>query len=104
MTDARTELDTLFKNHVFVGLVGPDSPLSLVQHEKNLYQVNHSAVAEELFYQLGLRRFGKMDTFELDPAPTLIKMVRLAVEDQDDGHRGGMAVDDIVQVSFLTLS
>lgn len=44
-----------------------------------------------------------MDKLELDSPPALVKLVRLAVEDQDDGHRGGRSVDEIVQVSDFRL-
>lgn len=39
------ELDALIKNHVFVGVVGPDQPLSAVQHQQKLLLINHVAIA-----------------------------------------------------------
>jgi len=92
-------LNTIFSDHVFVGLVGPDSPLSLIQHGKKLFQVNHTAVAEELFYQLGLKQFGKFHRLELDPPPALKQLVKLAVDDQDEASRGSRSVDELVTVS-----
>lgn len=39
------DLDVLFKNHVFVGVLGPDQPLSAVQHHQKLLLVNHVSMA-----------------------------------------------------------
>lgn len=39
------DLEALVKNHVFVGVVGPDQPLSAVQHHQKLLLVNHVSLA-----------------------------------------------------------
>ncbi|BGP19480.1 DNA mismatch repair protein Mlh1 [Rhodosporidiobolus nylandii] len=77
--DGRHEgLDQIVKNHIFVGVADLDT-WSMLQHQTKLYLVNHSALAEELFYQLGLRQFGRFSRVKLKPPPSLKKLIRLAV-------------------------
>ena len=45
LTPGFTDLDALVKNHVFVGVVGPDQPLSAIQHQQKLLLVNHVSLA-----------------------------------------------------------
>ncbi|KAI0795447.1 DNA binding protein [Abortiporus biennis] len=73
-------LTDVLANHIFVGIVDMDKCLSLIQHEKELYLVNHGALAEELFYQLGLRQFGNFNRIRLDPPPPLRTLIELAVD------------------------
>lgn len=40
-----TELDRLFKNHIFVGIADLQTGRSLVQHQTKLYLVKHNVVA-----------------------------------------------------------
>ena len=62
---------------------------------------------QELFYQLGLRQFGRFSRINLTPPPSLEKLVRLAV---DRAYADGTADDNvvaksdaIVQVSWLKM-
>lgn len=77
------ELTEIIQKHVFVGIVDLGRCLSLVQHSKKLYLVNHGALAEEFFYQLGLAQFGDYHRIKLDPPPPLHTLVELAVEVED---------------------
>ena len=91
-------LHDILRNHTFVGLIGPDQPLSAIQHETNLYLVQHAAVAEELFYQLGLRQFGKINRFRLKPPPKLRDLVKIAVEAEPTREASGLGFDEAVEV------
>lgn len=51
---------------------------------------------QELFYQLGLRQFGRFSRINLTPPPSLEKLVRLAV---DRAHADGTADDNVVAKS-----
>jgi len=91
-------LDQLFKNHIFIGLIGPDKPISAIQHETKLYLVNHDAVAEELFYQLGLRQFGRMGKLNLKPAPNIADLVRLVAQHDEGRIEAGLDLEEVVKV------
>ncbi|CAE6486563.1 unnamed protein product [Rhizoctonia solani] len=88
--DKHSRLTDILRNSKFVGMVDFASTRSLLQHELKLYLVNHSAVAEELFYQLGLRQFGNFSSLKLSPPPPLQELVHLAVEDNTDIHKAGI--------------
>ncbi|KAH7345569.1 DNA mismatch repair protein MutL [Rhizoctonia solani] len=88
--DKHTRLTDILHNSKFVGIVDFASTRSLLQHELKLYLMNQSAVAEELFYQLGLRQFGSFSSMKLSPAPPLHELVHLAVEDNTDIHKAGL--------------
>ncbi|KIJ39060.1 hypothetical protein M422DRAFT_210572 [Sphaerobolus stellatus SS14] len=60
-----TGLSEILEKHTFVGIVDVNRCLSLIQHATKLYLVNHGALAEDLFYQLGLRQFGNFGKFKL---------------------------------------
>ncbi|KAF9254890.1 DNA binding protein [Marasmius fiardii PR-910] len=80
-------LTEILEKHTFVGIVDLSRCLSLVQHNTKLYLVNHGALAEEMFYQLGLRQFGDMNRLKLEPAPPLRKLIEIAVEGEEtEGH------------------
>ncbi|EUC60962.1 DNA mismatch repair protein Mlh1, partial [Rhizoctonia solani AG-3 Rhs1AP] len=88
--DKHSRLTDILHNSKFVGMVDFACTRSLLQHELKLYLVNHSAVAEELFYQLGLRQFGNFSLLKLSPPPPLHELVHLAVEDDTDIHKAGL--------------
>ncbi|KAI9432999.1 DNA mismatch repair protein MutL [Lactarius indigo] len=75
-----TELTEILQKHVFVGVVDLVCELSVVQVSTKLYLVNHGALAEELFYQLGLRQFGNFARLKLDPPAPLSPLIKLAVD------------------------
>ncbi|TFY68327.1 hypothetical protein EVG20_g3609 [Dentipellis fragilis] len=77
------QLTEILEKHKFVGVVDLERELSLVQHSTRLYLVSHGALAEELFYQLGLRQFGNLPRLQLDPPPSLRDLVTLAVDAED---------------------
>ncbi|KAG8697369.1 DNA mismatch repair protein [Ceratobasidium sp. 394] len=88
--EKHSRLTEIFGGSKFVGIVDFESTRSLIQHELKLYLVNHSAVAEELFYQLGLRQFGNFDILKLSPAPPLRDLVHLAVSENPDIVEAGL--------------
>ncbi|CAE6466175.1 unnamed protein product [Rhizoctonia solani] len=88
--DKHSRLTDILRNSKFVGMVDFASTRSLFQHELKLYLVNHSAVAEELFYQLGLRQFGNFSSLKLSPPPPLHELVHLAVDDNIDIRKAGL--------------
>ncbi|CAK5272270.1 unnamed protein product [Mycena citricolor] len=77
------QLTEILEKHTFVGIVALDKCLSLIQHATKLYLVNHGALSEELFYQLGLRQFGNFNRLKLDPPPPLRTLIEIAVEVED---------------------
>ncbi|PAV19137.1 DNA mismatch repair [Pyrrhoderma noxium] len=76
-------LTEIIQNHVFVGIVDLPRSLSLIQHETKLYLVNHASLAEELFYQLGLRQFGNYARIKLEPQPPIRHLIQLAVRTEE---------------------
>ncbi|KAF8899820.1 DNA mismatch repair protein MutL [Gymnopilus junonius] len=78
------QLSEIIEKHIFVGIVDIHRCLSLVQCSTKLYLLNHDALAEELFYQLGLRQFGDFSRIKLDPPPSLREMIKMAVDAEED--------------------
>ncbi|KAF9480925.1 DNA mismatch repair protein MutL [Pholiota conissans] len=74
------QLSEILEKHTFIGIVDIHKCLSLIQCTTKLYLVNHDSLAEELFYQLGLRQFGDFSRIKLDPPPSLREMIEIAVE------------------------
>ncbi|KDR72527.1 hypothetical protein GALMADRAFT_252658 [Galerina marginata CBS 339.88] len=77
------QLTEILEKHTFIGIVDIHRCLSLIQSSTKLYLVNHDALAEELFYQLGLRQFGDFSRIKLEPSPSLREMIEIAVETED---------------------
>ncbi|KAF8601503.1 DNA mismatch repair protein MutL [Ceratobasidium sp. AG-I] len=90
LAEKHNHLTDIFHNSKYIGVVDPVSGRSLVQHELKLYLVNHEAVAEELFYQLGLRQFGNFNFLKLSPPPPVHDLVHLAVEENLDIIKAGL--------------
>ncbi|KAK7042995.1 DNA mismatch repair protein Mlh1 [Paramarasmius palmivorus] len=97
-------LSEILEKHTFVGIADLDRCLSLIQYSTKLYLVNHGALGEEVFYQLGLRQFGDMSRMKLDPPPPVRKLIEIAVEGEDlDGHTRlskSQVVDRIYRILF----
>ncbi|KAJ4468792.1 histidine kinase-like ATPase [Lentinula aciculospora] len=89
-------LTEILEKHTFVGIVDVDRCLSLIQHSTKLYLVNHGALAEELFYQLGLRQFGDFSRLKLEPPPSLRELVKIAVDVEEISHETNLSKPDIV--------
>lgn len=96
------QLSEIFEKHTFVGIVDLDKCLSMIQFSTNLYLVNHAAVAEEFFYQLGLRQFGDMSKLKLEPPPPLRRLIEIAV-DAEDTSSSSLTKPQIVEKIFDTL-
>ncbi|KAF8886529.1 DNA mismatch repair protein MutL [Infundibulicybe gibba] len=90
------QLSEILEKHTFVGIVDLEKNLSLIQHSTKLYLVNHSALAEELFYQLGLRQFGDFSRLKLEPPPPLQKLVEIAVEAEPSTEQSSLTKKQIV--------
>ncbi|KAJ8073855.1 DNA mismatch repair protein Mlh1 [Marasmius tenuissimus] len=90
-------LTEILEKHTFVGIVDLDRCLSLVQHSTKLYLVNHGSLAEELFYQLGLRQFGDMSRLKLDPPPPLRRLIEIAVETEETESHTSLSKPQIVE-------
>ncbi|KAI0711270.1 DNA mismatch repair protein MutL [Earliella scabrosa] len=95
------QLGEIITKHTFVGVVDAPRCLSLVQYNTRLYLLNHSALAAELFYQLGLRQFGNLSRIRLDPPPDLRTLISVAVDAEEGlsetGHDPEEVVDRIVE-------
>ncbi|TNY23865.1 hypothetical protein DMC30DRAFT_443994 [Rhodotorula diobovata] len=100
-------LEDVVKGHIFVGVADFATCQSAIQHLTKFYLANHALLAEELFYQLGLRQFGRFSRIRLKPAPDLRETVRLAVEAASaNGARAGktkLSTDEIVERVYTTL-
>ncbi|GAA6030858.1 hypothetical protein JCM8097_008910 [Rhodosporidiobolus ruineniae] len=99
-------LDQIVKNHIFVGVADLESCWTMLQHQTKLYLVNHAAFAETLFYQLGLRQFGRFSRIKLNPPPPLRRLVKLAVslaEHQEGREKSKLSGDEIVERVYNTL-
>ncbi|CAK9779590.1 DNA mismatch repair protein MutL [Cutaneotrichosporon oleaginosum] len=92
---ASPDLTETIAKHAFVGLVDRTMCLSLIQHQTRLLLVNHAAMGDEHFYQLGLRQFGAFGRLKLEPAPKLEDLLRIAAEDEPLAEHG-LAVDEVV--------
>ncbi|KAI0284621.1 DNA binding protein [Russula aff. rugulosa BPL654] len=91
-----TEMTEILQKHVFVGVVDLFRELSVVQVSKKLYLVNHGALAEELFYQLGLRQFGNFARLKLDPPAPLRALITLAVDAEQNTELSKLTKPQIV--------
>ncbi|POY75927.1 hypothetical protein BMF94_1011 [Rhodotorula taiwanensis] len=124
--EARHEdLDAIIKNHIFVGVVDLVSCQSTIQHQTKLYMIGHARLAyvppvlvekeqriwltapmisEELFYQLGLRQFGRFSRIKLTPPPPLRKLLKLAVDRAAAADPAPRPTTEIVESIVETLS
>ncbi|TFK41668.1 DNA binding protein [Crucibulum laeve] len=90
------QLTEILKNHIFVGIVDLRRCLSLIQHSTKLYLVNHNSLAEELFYQLGLRQFGDFKKLKLEPPPPLRTLIEIAVDAEESIEQSSLSKSQIV--------
>ncbi|KAF8156932.1 DNA binding protein [Crassisporium funariophilum] len=86
----------ILEKHIFVGIVDLQRCLSLIQYSTKLYLVNHDALAEELFYQLGLRQFGDLSRIKLEPPPSLRSMIAIAVDAEESTETSRLSKSQIV--------
>ncbi|KAJ3999593.1 histidine kinase-like ATPase [Lentinula boryana] len=96
-------LTEILEKHTFVGIVDVNRCLSLIQYSTKLYLVNHGALAEELFYQLGLRQFGDLSRLKLEPPPSLRVLVKIAVDAEEISEETTLSKSDIVDRIVETL-
>lgn len=100
-SEKHAELGSVISKHTFVGVVDMQLGQSMLQHLTKLFLVNHDRLAEELFYQLGLRQFGNLGRLHLKPSPGLKDLLEIAVDAEEDTHESGMTKSEIVDVSIL---
>ncbi|KAF7761503.1 hypothetical protein Agabi119p4_9495 [Agaricus bisporus var. burnettii] len=91
------QLTEILQKHIFVGIVDTHKCLSLIQHSTDMYLVNHSSLAEELFYQLGLRQFGDMSRLKLQPAPSLKDLLEISVGAEESTKESNLTKPQIVE-------
>ncbi|BGO94970.1 hypothetical protein NBRC10512_003870 [Rhodotorula toruloides] len=104
VVEARHEgLDALIKGHIFVGVADLVTRKSMIQHQTKLYIIDHAAIGEELFYQLGLRQFGRFSRIKLQPPQDLRKLVQLAVDRASGEAAAKAAPSRIVERVYSTL-
>ncbi|KAG6831060.1 hypothetical protein H0H92_012983 [Tricholoma furcatifolium] len=89
-------LTEILEKHTFVGIVDLQRSLSLIQHSTKLYLVNHGSLAEELFYQLGVRQFGNFSRMKLDPPPSLRTLVEIAVNAEESTKESSLSKPQII--------
>ncbi|KAF7289882.1 DNA-mis-repair domain-containing protein [Mycena indigotica] len=97
------QLSEILEKHTFVGIVDSYRCLSLIQYATKLYLVNHGSLAEELFYQLGLRQFGNFSRLKLQPPPSIHKLIEIAVELEETTEESGLSKPEIVERITETL-
>ncbi|WRT68276.1 uncharacterized protein IL334_005252 [Kwoniella shivajii] len=92
-----SDINEIMRRHAFVGVVDRQLCLSLLQHSTRLYLVNHASLADEHFYQLGLRQFGAFNRLRLQPSPDLKDLLTLAAEDEAGLKDAGLTVAEVVK-------
>ncbi|WWD02458.1 hypothetical protein V865_000497 [Kwoniella europaea PYCC6329] len=97
------DINEIMRKHAFVGVVDKQLCLSLIQHSTKLYLVNHASLADEHFYQLGLRQFGAFNRLRLEPSPNLRELLKLAADDEQGLIEAGLEVDDVVETIYNLL-
>ncbi|KZT53752.1 DNA mismatch repair protein MutL [Calocera cornea HHB12733] len=97
------QLAEIIAEHTFVGIASLGLCLTLVQSSTKLFLINHAALSEELFYQLGLMQFGNIGKLALEPAPSLEELVRLAVGAEQAIKDQHLNVDKITQDIIKTI-
>ncbi|KAG6879008.1 hypothetical protein C0992_005898 [Termitomyces sp. T32_za158] len=96
MKGKHRQMTEILEKHTFVGIVDLQRSLSLIQHSTNLYLVNHGSLAEELFYQLGVRQFGNFSRMKLDPPPPLRTLVEIAVNAEESTKHSKLNKSQII--------
>ena len=91
-------LETIIKQHTFVGTVDVKIGLSLIQHGTKLYLVNHNLLCDELFYQLGLKSFGALGRLHLKPPSSMLELLEIAVACEPSIAEAGVTPQEIVKV------
>ncbi|ORX38673.1 hypothetical protein BD324DRAFT_621908 [Kockovaella imperatae] len=95
---ANAELSEILAKHSFVGVADRSLCLSLIQYATKLYLVNHAALSDEHFYQLGLRQFGAINKLKLEPPPLLKDLLEVAIEQERGIEEHGLNKEHVVNV------
>ncbi|KIK02865.1 hypothetical protein K443DRAFT_96092 [Laccaria amethystina LaAM-08-1] len=90
------QLTEILEKHTFVGIAHLQRCLSLIQYSTKLYLINHAALADELFYQLGVRQFGDFSRLKLEPPPILRDMIEIAVNAEDSTDNSPLSKTQII--------
>ncbi|WFD44832.1 DNA mismatch repair protein Mlh1 [Malassezia psittaci] len=70
----------VIQNHTFVGVIDIKLGTSLIQHETQLYMVDHSALIASFAYQLALRHFSAFQAIPFDPPLPLRQMLAIGFQ------------------------
>ncbi|KAF9041304.1 DNA mismatch repair protein MutL [Panaeolus papilionaceus] len=97
------QLTEILEKHTFVGIADMMRCLSLIQYSTKLYLVNHDTLAEELFYQLGVRQFGNFSRIKLEPSPSLRELLEIGVAAEDSTSQSELSKPEIVEQIFKIL-
>lgn len=73
----------------------------MLQHGTKLFLVDHNVLAEELFYQLGLRQFSAIGKLKLKPAPKIRELLEIAMENEPGAEENGLDPKKIIDVSLM---
>lgn len=90
------QLTEILEKHTFVGIADLQRCLSLIQYSTKLYLINHAALADELFYQLGVRQFGDFSRLKLEPPPILRDMIEIAVNAENSTEDSPLSKTQII--------
>jgi len=89
-------LSEVIADVAYIGIVDLARSITLVQHSTKLYLINHSTLAEELFYQLGTRQFGDFGKLHLDPPPSIRSLLELSVPCENGISEAGLTVGSVI--------
>lgn len=92
-------VEDVLKAHTFVGVIDSYSGRSMLQHGTKLFLVDHNALSEELFYQLGIRQFSNLGRLNLKPAPKVRELLGIAMENEPGAEENGLDPAKIINVS-----
>lgn len=82
---AHKELSDVIKQHTLVGAVDAAKGLWLLQHQTRLYMIDATALSEEMFYQITLKRFANLKPQDLEQPASLSELALVALRDKFDG-------------------
>jgi DNA mismatch repair protein MLH1 len=77
-------LTETFASHTYVGLVDERRRISAIQSGVKLFLIDYGMICNEYFYQVGLTDFGNFGVIKLEPPPSLLDILRLAAQDEEE--------------------
>lgn len=86
-SNMHNNLTEMIASHTYVGLVDERRRIAAIQSGVKLYLVDYGMLCSEFFYQIGLTDFGNFGVINLDPAPKLVDLLRIAAEAEKESHK-----------------